>query len=110
MKNMADSQKYIDSRKKVEEEFDKPISIDSTYIRNSSSGNYILTISSYKIKEGCWNYTKGIVYDKDGKELFTIFRNYGRFPYQWVEHKNGNEYLLCVEYYQGYVILNLTQK
>lgn len=110
MNNIANTQEYIDRRKRTEDSFDKYISINSIVEYESLSGNYKLIISSYKIQEGCWSYTKGEVRNKDGEVIFTVFRNYSDFLYRWIEHNNGNEYLLCGEDYQGYVILNLTQK
>ena len=77
----------------------------------SSSENYKLIKTVYKTKKGCWSYTKGEIIDlKMNEEIFTIYRNYGSFLYKWIEHQNDNEYLICGEDYQGYVILNLTKK
>jgi hypothetical protein len=110
MENVASSEKYLEERKQFEEEFNKYVLIGEVRDHTSPSGNYQISISSYETKAGCWNATKGVVSNTDGEELFTIFRNYHSFLWSWVEHDNGNEYLLCGEDYQGYVILNLTQK
>lgn len=72
----------------------------------SPSGKYSLTIEHYKTKDGCWNYTRGVV--KEGDNLITnVDRNYHHFWYHFVQHSNGYEYLLCGEDYQGYSIINL---
>lgn len=54
-------------------------------------------------------YTKGIVTDKEGNLIDTIFRNYDPFVFTWVEAQ-GKEYLLCGLDYQGYSIVDLTGK
>lgn len=111
MENAALGEKYKEHRKVLEKTFKKySIIKDSKKEFISPSGNYKLVIVSYDTGEGYWNYTKGIVYDKSGEEIFTIFRNYASFRYRWIEHQNGNEYLLCGEDYQGYVTINLTEK
>jgi len=111
MENAALGEKYKENQKKTEEDFEKyPPIEDSKEEFISPSGNYKLIIIPHKTEEGYWNCTKGIVCDKLGEELFTIFRNYSSFHYRWIEHQNGNEYLLCGEDYQGYVTLNLTEK
>jgi hypothetical protein len=37
-----------------------------------------------------------------------VKRNFGHFWHSWIEHADGNEYLLCGEDYQGYSVINLT--
>lgn len=111
MANVANSDRYIEIREKIEDSFKNKYSVYGKSIQNESPcGNYKLLITYYKTEKGCWDYTKGVVFDKNGEEIFTIFRNYSSFIYKWVEHQNGNTYLLCGEDYQGYVVLNLTQK
>jgi len=76
-------------------------------IHNSPSGKYRLVVSTYKTKEGCWNYTRGEVFD--GKKLVAdVKRNYTTFQYAWAEgHPNGHSYLLCGEDYQGQTVVEL---
>lgn len=77
----------------------------------SPSKNFILRVFSYKTKVGAWNYTMGAVSDfQNGELLFEIHRNYSSFWHLFVQHPNGNEYLLCGEDYQGYTCINLTEK
>lgn len=67
-----------------------------------------LVVSSYETKKGCWNYTQGLVY-KEGidKPLFDVKRNYASFPYLWIDHPNGHQYLVCGADYQGQTVLEL---
>lgn len=112
MENVAEGKKYQDMRKSFEKKFKKyPSLLEEREVHHSPSGNYDLIVIPYETGKGFWNYTKGIVYNKiSGEEVHTVYRNYGSFPFQWIEHQNGNEYLLCGEDYQGYVTLNLTEK
>jgi hypothetical protein len=75
---------------------------------------YKLTICSYKIgapEDHYWNFTRGLVYDKDDNLIFDIKRNYSHFLYLFVKHPNGNDYLLCSrDYHGGYSVLDLTNK
>lgn len=74
----------------------------------SPSGNYKLSSSRYKSPGGGWNVTRGIITDSNGSVVADIKRNYWEFLYEWVQHSNGKEYLICGEDYQGYNIVNLT--
>lgn len=109
--NAAFSDKYKEAREKIEQSFNEYTPLreqEKEYL--SPSGKYLLCVTPYKTKEGCWNYTKGIIYNNTtGEEIFTIFRNYSSFWHKWIDHQNGNEYLLCGEDYQGYVCLNMTE-
>ena len=65
----------------------------------SPSGKYRLVVTRHGTGPGTWNYSKGRVYRKTnagGWELFAeICRNYGSFPFAWVEgHKDGDDYLV----------------
>jgi hypothetical protein len=74
------------------------------------SDKYTLTIQTYKQGEQYWSYTRGLIKTSAGELIFDIKRNYSDFWYKFIEHFNGNDYLLCGEDYQGYNILNLTTK
>jgi hypothetical protein len=78
----------------------------------SSSGKYKLVIDYYTTKKGCWNYSRGRVYDINSDELIAdVKRNYGAFPFSWVDkHTNGHSYLICGADYQGQTIIELDTK
>jgi len=106
------SEQYIEQRKEFEASFKRYTKIvDSEQEFVSPSGIYKLKISKYgNGDEVCWNYSRGIVSKMaGGKILADVKRNIGHFWHNWVEHPNGNEYLLCGEDYQGYSVVNLTQ-
>jgi len=84
---------------------------DSHKSITSPSGKYILDIDGYSTKPGSWTYSRGSVRRfGDSRLIADVKRNYGHFPYCWIEHPNSNEYLICGEDYQGYTIINLTQE
>lgn len=68
---------------------------------------YILRVSSYKSREGCWDVTKGVVTDLNGNVIAEVKRNYSHFWHCYVEHPNGHQYLLCGEDYQGQTVVEL---
>lgn len=75
----------------------------------SPCGKYCLEICEYSTGQNTWNYSRGIVTSThDGLLIADIKRNYGIFWYGWVQHSNGNDYLLCGEDYQGYSVINLS--
>lgn len=75
----------------------------------SPSGNFELTIDTYSTGKTTWPYTRGIVRRaRGGKVVADVKRNFSHFWHSWVQHANGNEYLLCGEDYQGQTIINLT--
>lgn len=67
----------------------------------SPSGRWGVRVERYKTKPGFWDYTKGIIYDKQtGQEVVSAYRNYGTFFHQWIV-KDDHEYLMCSENYMG---------
>ena len=108
-KNIVDNKKYKESRKELEKFFKKKM-LGEAKAHFSESGNYVLTIQQYETKKGCWKYSRGIVENKDGESIADIKRNYSSFEFLFVVHPNGKEYLVCGEDYQGYTIINLTDK
>jgi hypothetical protein len=91
------------------EDFYKDENEQEKYRRESTSpsGTYKLVIRMYGTREGCWNYTRGTVY-KDDQEIADVQRNYSQFPFSWIEgHKNGHDYLVCGEDYQGQTVVEL---
>lgn len=104
--------RYTEQRREIEEIFASYARLegdDQEYV--SPSGLYQLDTSRYGVPgKVCWEYSRGIVKRlADGKVLADVKRNYGHFWHAWVDHPNGNEYLLCGEDYQGYYVVNLTQ-
>ncbi len=100
---------YIEqTRKEISEEFNKLSLIDnSTEFFKSPYGNYTLEVSEYgPRKRG--NFSRGIVRQADSDHIVCeIKRNYSGFWHAWVSHRNGEEYLLCGEDYQGYNVITL---
>jgi hypothetical protein len=81
---------------------------DSGKIEVSPSGKYELLTSKYTTKEGCWNYSRGIIRNRGGGVIADVKRNYSHFPFCWVEdHQSGHDYLVCGEDYQGQTIIEL---
>lgn len=75
---------------------------------SSPDGKHRLVITPYSTKKDCWSYTQGLVYKTgNSKLLFEVQRNYCSFPYSWIDHPNGHQYLICGEDYQGQTILEL---
>lgn len=73
----------------------------------SPSGRYRLVVTSHTTGPGTWNYSKGRVYEGD-RLLETVCRNYGSFPFLFVEdHPNGHSYILAGEDYQGQTLIEL---
>lgn len=76
----------------------------------SPSGKFYLIISSYKTGKNTWTYSQGTIRNsKNDKVIAEVKRNFSHFWYSWIQHTNGNEYLLCGEDYQGQTVVNLTK-
>ena len=105
---------YREKRESILKVFNSYIEIeDSETEFVSPSGLYKLRTSRYgKGKDVVsWNYSRGIISNiKTSRTIAGVKRNYGHFWHSWVEHPNGNEYLLCGEDYQGYSVINLTKE
>jgi hypothetical protein len=103
-------ERYLERREVLEQYFKPENKVDgSQKIVISPCGKYQIDINQYRTVPNQWVISRGIVIEIDsGKVIADIRRNHIHFWYAWVEHPNGNEYLLCGEDYQGYSILNLT--
>ena len=84
-------------------------SLNDTKVYTSPSGKYRLETTHFKSTAGGWHLCQGRVFKKDSSTpLFEVNRNYGAFPFSWVEqHPNGHDYLVCGEDYQGATVLEL---
>lgn len=102
---------HIEKWNKQRESLDKYFTNETKchLYKEEKFNEYTLKIFSYKTEEGCWEFTRGIITKKD-EIIADIKRNYHSFPYCFIEHDNGNDYLVCGEDYQGYTIVNLTTK
>lgn len=106
MENIFDSAEYQEARTSREEYFKEE---NLVFTKTIEFGDYSLVVESYKTGEGYWNFTRGKVYYKD-ELIADVKRNYGSFHYRFIDHDNGNTYLVCGEDYQGYTIVNCTQR
>lgn len=73
----------------------------------SPSGRFTLTTDTYKTKDGCWNYSRGRVYDIDGNLVADVKRNYSSFWSSWLTTLDGREWLICGESYMSQTLVNL---
>ncbi|RUT47999.1 hypothetical protein EJP82_02325 [Paenibacillus anaericanus] len=74
----------------------------------SPSNKYKLKIEYYEYEEDYrrYSYSKGTITNSSEQIVSVINRNYGQFPFLWIEKEN-KEYLLCGIDYQGYTIVDL---
>lgn len=101
-------QKYRRKREAVEKLFAAyPRAEDKTKSHLSPSGKYRFDVTPVETKPGCWNYAEGIVFGVPG-EAIIVRHNYHDLPFAWVEgHANGHDYLVTMEDYQGYTVIEL---
>ena len=76
-------------------------------VHRSPSGRYTLHVTRHAEGPTTWSYSRGWVYE--GEHLIAeICRNYGHFPFAWVEHHpSGHAYLIGGEDYQGQTVIEL---
>ncbi len=104
------NRKYKERREEISTHFKPGNKSDESEKIYSPSGNYFLIISSYKTGENTWEYSKGIIKNsRDNRTIADVKRNFSHFWYSWIQHVNGNEYLLCGEDYQGQTVVNLSE-
>src|SRR2546430_1618277 len=105
--------RYAEIRKSTEDVFSRYSVIEGSEEEFASpSGLYKLQVLIYGPgKEPSWHFSRGMVTRRsDGCVIADVKRNIGHFWHIWVEHPNGNEYLLCGEDYQGYSVINLSRE
>lgn len=68
---------------------------------------YKLTIKTYKTRDGCWNYTRGIVRRIETNDIVCdIKRNYSEFNHAFFK-KDGCEWIVSGRSYMRQVFINL---
>lgn len=74
----------------------------------SPSGQFKLVISNFTTGKNTWDYAQGKVYRVGSEEpIAVVQRNYGSFPFLFIEgHPKGN-FLVCGEDYQGQTVIDL---
>jgi hypothetical protein len=105
---MTNDPNYEQWRAEIEARFATMRAIDEFgEIHHSPSGRYSLQITEYAAGEPSWHYSRGLVRRVDSAHVVAdVKRNYGAFWFAWVQ-RNGREYLLCGEDYQGYNVIDL---
>ncbi|MBX2798227.1 MAG: hypothetical protein KTR31_11170 [Myxococcales bacterium] len=75
----------------------------------SPSGRYRLVITRHRAPDKGWSYSLGVITrEQDGAVLAEVRRNFGHFPFCWMEgHVDGHDYLVCGEDYQGQTFCQL---
>jgi hypothetical protein len=103
------SASYAERRREIEARFATgELIADRRKVADSPSGMHRLTLDYYQRGPGTWAYSRGVVSDtRTGRVIADVKRNFSHFWYSWVNHANGNEYLLCGEDYQGQTVVNL---
>lgn len=103
-------ERYLARRRAIEPYFTEENLIpDSVQLVDSPSGRFRLETCRYSTRPKMMDVSRGLVKRiADGAIIADVRRNYNRFWHAWVQHANGNEYLLCGEDYQGYSVINLT--
>jgi hypothetical protein len=74
----------------------------------SPSGMYKLVVSEFSTERGRWHYSQGLVYRKDDDQpIAVVQRNYGDFPYLFIEDHPKGAFLVCGKDYQGQTVIEL---
>jgi hypothetical protein len=73
---------------------------------STPSGRFKMVIRYYSTKKGCWNYSRGTIYDLEGNEICDIKRNYSSFHHSFIV-KDGQEWLITGRSYMSQTIINL---
>src|SRR5438477_6545378 len=103
---------YMEQRNKIEGIFVSSNLVVGTHISVlSPSGKYRLDINQYYTgKYGDDYLSRGeVTRTKDEEIIADVKRTDANFWYVWINHTNGDEYLLCGEHPQTYSIINLTK-
>jgi hypothetical protein len=97
-----------DKRAEIAKIFNSNNASDKFQEHLSPDGKFKLVIRGFSTKKGCWDFTQGLVYRiGEDKPLFEVQRNYSQFPFSWIDHPNGHQYLVCGADYQGSTVLEL---
>lgn len=106
-KLLPDGLKSLYDRKKKEWMCRDATATSEPKIHKSDSGKYELHVTRHTTGKNSWDYSKARVY-RDGVLVTEVCRNYGSFPFLFIEgHPNGNDFLIAGEDYQGQIVIEL---
>lgn len=75
---------------------------------DSPTGKYSLETTPFEISKNGWDYCEGRFYNNLNDEYIeSIYRNYGSFPYCWLEGHPEGDFAICGEDYQGLTLIDL---
>lgn len=79
--------------------------------RESPLGKYTIDLTLYRVEDldRPFYSVVEIIKKSDGDRVGKIIRNEADFPFLFIEdHKDGKDYLICAEDYQGFTVINIT--
>jgi|APSaa5957512576_1039674.scaffolds.fasta_scaffold02676_9 hypothetical protein len=99
---LPEHDRYLVQRRGIDEQFAKATEVKHRHEEISPSGRRRLLVTEHCI-EGSWSYSRGQLFTTlEGHRIADIKRNYGSFPYLWMEdHIDGHDWLVCGDDYQG---------
>lgn len=75
---------------------------------DSPTGKYSIETTPFKISKNGWDYCEGRFYNNlDDEYITSVYRNYGSFPYCWLEGHPEGDFVICGEDYQGMTLVDL---
>lgn len=98
--------RYKKHREEMEKYFVPENALPNPKEHCSPSGKYLLRITGYSTKPGCWNYSRGEIF-RGSEKIADVKRNYHAFPFAWVEGHPKGDFFLGGEDYQGQTIVEL---
>ncbi len=83
--------------------------VECRYEKESPSGAYRIVVTPFHTSPGYGNHSQGLVYRKGSDEpIAEVRRNYGQFPFLFVEGHPKGDFLVCGEDYQGQTVVELS--
>lgn len=74
----------------------------------SPSGKYSIEKTPFEITKNGWDYCEARFYNNlDDEYILSVYRNYGTFPYCWLEGHPMGDFVICGEDYQGLTLVDL---
>jgi hypothetical protein len=74
----------------------------------SPTGKYSLEITPFEISKNSWDYCEARIYNNlESEYMMSVYRNYGNFPYCWLEGHKAGDFLICAEDRQSLTMIDL---
>lgn len=99
---------FSKKRKMCRDAYDIAYKIHLDYASSVRKGPFVMNTVPFEFDKNGWWFNRCLITKEDSDDSIEIIRNYGNFPFQWVQNKKKN-FIVCSEDVHSISIVNLAE-